>query len=127
MPVMAVVISSTFTPPLSNIEKIPLKTYNVLQSNHCIGTVMGVTSVRLQPEIENPLEDLSKKLDRSKSYLINQAVKEFLVRKSLEEQRWAETLEAIDSVMSGKLIEENVVNDWLESWGTENELEPPNL
>jgi len=33
---------------------------------------MGVTSVRLQPEIENPLEELSKKLDRSKSYLINQ-------------------------------------------------------
>jgi len=88
---------------------------------------MGVTSVRLQPEIENPLEDLSKKLDRSKSYLINQAVKEFLARNSLEEQQWVETLEAIDSVKSGKLIEEKEVNDWLESWGTENELEPPNL
>lgn len=35
---------------------------------------MGVTSVRLQPEIENPLENLSKKLDRSKNYLINQAI-----------------------------------------------------
>jgi predicted transcriptional regulator len=92
-----------------------------------MGVVMGVTSVRLQPEIENPLEDLSKKLDRSKSYLINQAVKEFLARNSLEEQRWVETLEAIDSVKSRKLIEEKEVNDWLESWGTENELEPPNL
>ena len=88
---------------------------------------MGVTSVRLQPEIENPLEDLSKKLDRSKSYLINQAIKEFLAKKSLEEQRWSETLEAIDSVKSGTLIEEKEVIDWLESWGTENELEPPNL
>ncbi len=39
---------------------------------------MGVTSVRLQPEIERPLEALSKKLDRSKNYLINQALKEFL-------------------------------------------------
>jgi predicted transcriptional regulator len=92
-----------------------------------MGAVMGVTSVRLQPEIENPLEDLSKKLDRSKNYLINQAIKEFLARKSLEEQRWVETLEAIDSVKAGKLIEEKEVNDWLESWGTENELEPPNL
>ncbi len=88
---------------------------------------MGVTSIRLQPEIENPLEDLSKKLDRSKSYLINQAVKEFLARKALEEQRWIETLEAIDSVKSRKLIEEKEVNDWLESWGTENELKPPGL
>jgi len=88
---------------------------------------MGVTSVRLQPEIENPLEDLSKKLDRSKSYLINQAIKEFLARNLLEEQRWVETLEAIDSVKSGELIEEKEVNNWLESWGTDKELEPPNL
>jgi len=86
---------------------------------------MAVTSVRLQPEIEEPLEKLSRKLDRSKSYLINQAVKEFLDRKSLEEQRWAETLEAIDSVKSGKSIDDKEVNDWLESWGAENELEPP--
>ena len=88
---------------------------------------MGVTSVRLQSEIEDPLENLSKKLDRSKSYLINQAVKEFLARNSLEEQRWTESLEAIDSVKSGKLINEKEVNAWLESWGTEDELEPPQL
>ncbi len=86
---------------------------------------MGVTSVRLQPEIENPLENLSKKLDRSKNYLINQAIKEFLARKSLEDERWGETLEAIGSVKSGKLINEKAVNDWLESWGTDNELDPP--
>ena len=52
---------------------------------------MGVTSVRLKPEIENPLEALSKKLDRSKNYLINQAIEEFLERNTLEEKRWAET------------------------------------
>lgn len=86
---------------------------------------MGVTSVRLHAEIEEPLENLSKKLDRSKSYIINQAIKEFLARKALEEQRWTETLEAIDSVKSGKVIDEQKVNEWLESWGSENELEPP--
>ena len=88
---------------------------------------MGVTSVRLQPDIENPLEILSKKLDRSKNYLINQAIKEFLARKSLEELRWDETIKAIDSVKSGKVIAEKEVNEWLESWGTENELKPPSL
>jgi len=88
---------------------------------------MAVTSVRLRPEIEEPLENLSKKLDRSKSYLINQAVKEFLNRNLLDEQRWAETLEAIDSIKSGKLIDEKEVTDWLESWGAENEREPPEL
>lgn len=86
---------------------------------------MGVTSVRLQPEIENPLANLSKKLDRSKNYLINQAIKEFLARKSIEDLRWDETLCAIDSVKSGKSMEEKEVNDWLESWGMENEVEAP--
>ena len=88
---------------------------------------MGVTSVRLQPEIESPLEDLAKKLDRSKNYLINRAIKEFLSRQSLEELRWVETLEALESVKSGKYIGEKEVNEWLESWGTGNELEPPKV
>ena len=88
---------------------------------------MGVTSVRLQPEIENPLEKLAKKLDRSKNYLINQAIREFIERSSLDEKRWNETLDAIASVESGHLIAEHPVNDWLDSWGTENELNPPKL
>jgi predicted transcriptional regulator len=86
---------------------------------------MGVTSVRLQPEIENPLEKLAHKLDRSKNYLINQAIKEFLVRKSLEEQKWNETLEALESVKSNKLVDEKEVNEWLDSWGKDNEIKPP--
>jgi len=88
---------------------------------------MGVTSIRLQPEIEKPLEKLATKLDRSKNYLINQAIKEFLVRKSTDEQRWNETLEAIDSVKAGKLVNEQEVNKWLDSWGTDDELNPPKI
>ncbi len=88
---------------------------------------MSVTSVRLQPEIENPLEQLATKLDRSKNYLINQAIKEFIARRALDEARWDETLEALDSVKSNKLIEEQRVNEWLESWGAENELKPPKI
>ncbi len=89
------------------------------------GIVMSVTSVRLLPEIESPLEDLAKKLDKSKNYLINQAISDFLSRQSFEEQCWIETLEALKSVKSGKCINENEVNEWLESWGTGNELNPP--
>ena len=86
---------------------------------------MSVTSVRLKPEIESPLEDLSKKLDRSKNYLINLAIKEFIARQSLESKRWQETLQAIHSVEAGRDIEEKEVARWLDSWGTENELESP--
>ena len=88
---------------------------------------MGVTSIRLQPEVEKPLEILSKKLDRSRNYLINQAIKEFIEKRATEDKRWAETLSALDSVKGGIVIEESEVIDWLKSWGSENEKIPPKV
>ena len=88
---------------------------------------MGVTSIRLQPEVENPLEKLATKLDRSKNYLINQAIKEFIARKTSDEKKWADTLEALDSVKSNRLIEEREVNEWLDSWGSGKEKKPPKI
>ena len=86
---------------------------------------MSVTSIRLQPDVERPLEQLAKKLDRSKSYLINQAVKEFIARQAMEEARWADTLPALESVKSGKTVAGPEVLAWLESWGTDKKLTKP--
>lgn len=88
---------------------------------------MAITSVRLSDDIDQPLDSLAKKLDRSKNYLINQAVKEFLVKQSLEDSRWLDTLDALKSVESGKTIDENDVNSWLNSWGTGNRKAQPKL
>lgn len=86
---------------------------------------MGVTSIRLQPDIETPLEELAAKLDRSKNYIINQAIKEFIERQSVEDSRWSDTLEALSSIKNGSSIPESDVNAWLESWGSDEELSPP--
>ena len=88
---------------------------------------MGITSIRLTPEVESPLEDLSKELDRSKSYLINKAIQEFLERRANEKQQWKDTLAAIESVKSGRVFDEKEVNDWLEGWGSDNEVESPKV
>jgi len=88
---------------------------------------MGVTSVRLNSEVEKPLEHLARKLDRSKNYLINQAVKEYVQRQSMEDARWEDTMEALNSVKAGKTVDGNEVASWLESWGTEKELTPPKV
>ena len=64
---------------------------------------MGVTSIRLSKDVEIPLEKLAKKLDRSKNYLVNQAIKEFVLRQSMEELRWTDTVEALESVEAGRL------------------------
>ncbi len=88
---------------------------------------MGTTSIRFSDDVEKPLESLSKQLDRSKNYIINQAVKEYLARRSLDNSRWQDTLEALNSLKAGKVIEENEVNAWLNSWGTKTRPPPPKL
>jgi len=88
---------------------------------------MGVTSIRLNSEVELPLENLAHKLDRSKNYIINQAIKEFLQRQSMDDARWEDTLEALNSIKSGKAIAGNEVASWLESWGSNEELSPPKV
>ena len=86
---------------------------------------MGVTSIRLSKDVEVPLEQLAKKLDRSKNYLVNQAIKEFVLRQSMEELRWADTVEALESVRAGRLVESKEVSKWLQSWGSDSPKSPP--
>lgn len=86
---------------------------------------MSITSVRLSEDMEKPLEALAEKLDRSKSYLINQAVREFVARQSVEDVRWEQTLEALESVNRGELIDESEVNAWLNSWGQGDDVKAP--
>ena len=86
---------------------------------------MSITSIRLNEDIEKPLENLALKLDRSKNYIINQAIREFIAKQSMEESRWADTLVALESVKNGTLIDEKDVNAWLNSWGTGKEKPMP--
>ncbi len=86
---------------------------------------MGVTSVRLNADIEKPLEDLASKLDRSKNYLINQAIKDYIARESMDHARWQDTLKALSSIKEGKTIDESEVVSWLKSWGREGEKSAP--
>ena len=86
---------------------------------------MGVTSIRLNTDVEAPLEQLARKLDRSKNYLVNQAIREFVRRQAMEEARWADTLEALSSVKEGHLVEEKEASAWLQSWGDSKPKTPP--
>ena len=88
---------------------------------------MGITSIRLSEDVEEPLERLAQKQDRSKNYLINQAIREFVLRHSMEELRWADTLEALESVKQGRVVEWDQVTAWLQSWGSDAELPPPKV
>ncbi len=86
---------------------------------------MSVTTVRLQPEVEESLQTMASSLQRSKSWLINQALKEFIERQSLEQEQWQQTLEAMESVARGRVVSGESVHAWMKSWGTDDELPAP--
>lgn len=85
---------------------------------------MGVTTVRLQPDLEESLEALASKLQRSKSWVINQSLREFIDREQEGDARWRETLQAITSVSAGRVHAGDAVHDWLRSWGGTDEQPP---
>ncbi len=86
---------------------------------------MALTSVRLQEDLEPLLDEEAAKLKRSKSWLINQAVREFFERRKDSAQRWQETLSALESVRAGRVVAGDKVHAWLDSWGQVGEKTSP--
>lgn len=86
---------------------------------------MGVTTVRLQLEVEEQLDEIASRLQRSKGWVINEAVAEYIDKQKVEQERWQQTLDAMESAAQGKLVDANEVHNWLSSWGTEDESGAP--
>ena len=86
---------------------------------------MAMTSVRMPDELMSRLEKTAEHLRRSKGWLINDAVREYLERAERKARMLAETHEALAEVDAGQLIEGEEVMDWLDSWGSDKEKQPP--
>lgn len=86
---------------------------------------MSVTTVRLQAEVEQHLEQIASRLNRSKGWVINQALSEYIAKQQLEQERCEQTLQAMESAAQGKVVDASEVHGWLKSWGTENEQDAP--
>ncbi len=86
---------------------------------------MSVTTVRLNPDAERELASIAERTRRSKSWLINRAVEEFIERERLDQERWKQTLEAVESAAKGNVVAAEPVHTWLRSWGSDEESESP--
>jgi predicted transcriptional regulator len=71
------------------------------------------------------LDATATRLRRSKGWLINDAVREYLEREELRQLRDEETREALAELDAGQVVEGDEVLAWIDSWGSENEREPP--
>lgn len=81
-------------------------------------------TVRIDDGLKKELESLAKQEERPMSYLVVQAIR------SMIDQRSA-LVEAIDASVKeeaqGEFISEQAMNDWVNSWGGDDELPEPSV
>ncbi|PCJ44655.1 MAG: transcriptional regulator [Moraxellaceae bacterium] len=86
---------------------------------------MAMTSVRMPDELMGRLEKAAENLRRSKGWLINDALGEYLAREEAKVKLQEETQQALADVEAGRLVDGDEVIEWVESWGAQDEKEPP--
>jgi predicted transcriptional regulator len=86
---------------------------------------MGMTSVRMPDDLLQRLDATATRLRRSKGWIINDAVREYLEREDLRFRRNEETREALAELDAGHVVDGDELLAWIDSWGSEKELEPP--
>ena len=81
-------------------------------------------SVRIPPKMRDELDELAEATGRSKSFLATEALDNYLSVQVWQVKAIKEAMEKIDNG-SAKFISHERVGAWIESWGTDNELEMP--
>jgi predicted transcriptional regulator len=86
---------------------------------------MGSTTtltIRVPAKLKKKLDKLAKRSKLTKSWLATDAVEQYVA----EQERQAALIEeAGREIDAGKFLRHEQVRKWLLSWGTENELPPP--
>lgn len=72
-----------------------------------------VLTIRVPAELKHQLEQLGKTLNRSKSFIAEQAISQYM-----EANTWqiAELTQAEEEIQQGKFVAGNEVNQYLDSW-----------
>ena len=79
-------------------------------------------SMRLDAKLKTQLEKEAKRRDRTASFIANRAIRLYFeqldhVRKDLDE--------AFAEAEKGVFISGEAIHKWMDSWGTDHELPPP--
>jgi len=82
---------------------------------------MSTTSFRLDDDLESKLDGVAQTLRRSKSWIINDALRVYIEREERKQQMLLETQAALADLETGRIIAGEEIMQWLASWGTDFE------
>ena len=72
--------------------------------------------------LTDQVDVMAARLDRSQAWIVEQALAAWV---DLEEERHRRTLEALEDVDAGRLIDHQTVTDWADSLSTDSPLPSP--
>ncbi|MEH1778110.1 MAG: ribbon-helix-helix protein, CopG family [Nostoc sp.] len=88
---------------------------------------MSTTSFRLDDDLEDQLEVTATKLQRTKGWIINDALRQYIAREEQKLRMLEETQEAIADIEAQRVVSGDEVMKWLETWGTTVETIAPKI
>lgn len=84
-----------------------------------------MTSVRMSDQLMSELEGIAEKLDRSKGWVIKDALSQYVAQIEEKERLLQETRQALSEIESGDYVDGDEVIAWIDSWGSDDEKIAP--
>jgi predicted transcriptional regulator len=84
------------------------------------------TSVKLDDELKNRVQQLASLRRRSPHWVMREAIRQYVEREEARESFKQEALASWAAYQeTGRHLAGSEVSAWLNTWGTESEVEPP--
>lgn len=77
---------------------------------------MPTLTAHVSDELIADIDAVSERLDRSRAWVVKEAVREYLARRAEDQKRWNETLDAIEAADRGEVIAADEVLRWVDTW-----------
>lgn len=81
-----------------------------------------IFTTRLPLPLAEKVDDISRRLERSKGWILQQALLDWIDR---EEERTRLTVEGLNDVDAGRVIDHSVMQAWTKSLDSDHPLPPP--
>ena len=85
----------------------------------------AVVRARIPQELKKDFEEVAAAHDMSLSHVMRMLMVQYVDQEKKIVLRHEQTLEALEDIEAGRVVDGEEVMNWLSSWGTEDEQEPP--
>lgn len=86
-------------------------------------TASTTFSIRLPPETKRELEEYARATQRSSAFIAKEAIEAHLAERRAYLAAIDEAIKEADD--TGEFVSWEATKRWMDSWGTDNELSPP--